>query len=191
VERVRRPTQIAGVSCDTWRESAAAKSVESFRHAYVGLRAEFAQCGYGGLQEVVRELQRSIGDGSSVCVASRRISCASREARNSDTELEGDSLQRMASSAAPVRSDDGRCVRQLRWRVKRRRSARSAPTIARLSVCNGLLGGVPSLAAMPWHLVTKFNHAVLVGFDLRQMEGHVFAELLEELDPVADQDRQD
>jgi hypothetical protein len=41
------------------------------------------------------------------------------------------------------------------------------------------------------HLVTKLHHAVLVGFDLRQMEGDVFVEFLEELDPITNQDRQD
>src|SRR2546425_439013 len=44
---------------------------------------------------------------------------------------------------------------------------------------------------MSSHLVTKLHHAVLVGFDLRQMEGDVSVELIEEWDPVTDQDRQD
>ena len=39
-------------------------------------------------------------------------------------------------------------------------------------------------------LVTKLNRPALVGFDLRQMEGDVSVELLEEWDPIADQDRQ-
>ena len=41
------------------------------------------------------------------------------------------------------------------------------------------------------HLVTKLNRAALVGFDLRQMEGDVSVDLLEELDPITNQDRQD
>jgi hypothetical protein len=41
------------------------------------------------------------------------------------------------------------------------------------------LGGVPSLAAISLHLVTKRHHAVLVGFDLRQMERDISVELLE------------
>src|SRR6185312_3866559 len=44
---------------------------------------------------------------------------------------------------------------------------------------------------MSSHLVTKLHHAALVGFDLREMEGDVAVELLEEWDPIADQDRQD
>ena len=40
------------------------------------------------------------------------------------------------------------------------------------------------------HLVTKLHHAALVGFDLRQMEGDVPVELLEEWDPITNQDRQ-
>ena len=41
------------------------------------------------------------------------------------------------------------------------------------------------------HLVTKLHRAALVGLDLRQMEGDVFVEFLEESYPIADQDRQD
>src|SRR5215475_1497672 len=41
------------------------------------------------------------------------------------------------------------------------------------------------------HLVTKLHHAALVGFDLRQMEGDVSVEFLEEWDPITNQDRQD
>src|SRR5215831_13917880 len=41
------------------------------------------------------------------------------------------------------------------------------------------------------HLVKKLHHAALVGFDLRQMEGDVSVEFLEEWDPIANQDRQD
>src|SRR5258706_6215539 len=41
------------------------------------------------------------------------------------------------------------------------------------------------------HLVPKPHHAALVGFDLRQMEGDVSVEPLEELDPITNQDRQD
>ncbi len=44
---------------------------------------------------------------------------------------------------------------------------------------------------MSSHLVTKLHHAALVGFDLRQMEGDVSVELLEEWDPITNQDRQD
>jgi hypothetical protein len=40
-------------------------------------------------------------------------------------------------------------------------------------------------------LVTKRDHAALVGFDLRQMEGNIPVELLEEGYPIANQDRQD
>ena len=41
------------------------------------------------------------------------------------------------------------------------------------------------------HLITKRHHAVIVGFDLRQMEGDVPVELLEESDPITNQDRED
>src|SRR5439155_23489325 len=41
------------------------------------------------------------------------------------------------------------------------------------------------------HLVTKLHHAALVGFDLCQMEADVSVELLEEWDPITNQDRQD
>jgi len=41
------------------------------------------------------------------------------------------------------------------------------------------------------HLVTKLNRTALVGFDLRQMESDVSVQLLEELDPITNQDRQD
>jgi hypothetical protein len=44
---------------------------------------------------------------------------------------------------------------------------------------------------MSSHLVTKLHHAALVGFDLRQMEGDVSVEFLEELDSITNQDRQD
>ena len=37
----------------------------------------------------------------------------------------------------------------------------------------------------------QLNHAALVGFDLREMESDVSVELLEEPDPITDQDRQD
>jgi hypothetical protein len=39
------------------------------------------------------------------------------------------------------------------------------------------------------HLITKLHHAVLVGFDLRQMEGYISVELLKEWDSIANQDR--
>jgi hypothetical protein len=41
------------------------------------------------------------------------------------------------------------------------------------------------------HLITKLHYAVPVGFDLRQMEGYISVELLEEWDSIANQDRQD
>jgi len=41
------------------------------------------------------------------------------------------------------------------------------------------------------HLVTKLDHAALVGFDLRQVEGDVAVELPEEWDPITNQDRED
>jgi hypothetical protein len=41
------------------------------------------------------------------------------------------------------------------------------------------------------HLVTKLHYTALVGFDLRQMEGDVSVEILEEWDPTTNQDRQD
>jgi hypothetical protein len=37
----------------------------------------------------------------------------------------------------------------------------------------------------------KLYRAALVGFDPRQMEGHVFVELFEEPYPITDQDWQD
>src|ERR1051326_2974660 len=43
---------------------------------------------------------------------------------------------------------------------------------------------------LPSHFVSKLHHAHLVGSDLRQMEGDVLVELLEERDPIADQDRE-
>ena len=49
-------------------------------------------------------------------------------------------------------------------------------------------GDAPRLSS---HLVTKFHRAALVGFDLRQMEGDVPVERLEEWDPFTDQDGQD
>jgi len=54
-----------------------------------------------------------------------------------------------------------------------------------------LSGDVSWLAAMRQHLVTKRHHAALIGFDLRQMEGDISVELLEEWDSIANQDRQD
>jgi hypothetical protein len=44
---------------------------------------------------------------------------------------------------------------------------------------------------MSSHLVTKIHHAALVGFDLRQMEGDVSVEPLEEWEPITNLDRQD
>jgi hypothetical protein len=37
---------------------------------------------------------------------------------------------------------------------------------------------------MSSHLVTQFYHAALVGFDVREMEGDVFVQLLEERNSV-------
>ena len=54
-----------------------------------------------------------------------------------------------------------------------------------------LSSGTLSLATTPTHLVTQLNHAALVGFDLREVEGDVSIELVEEGDPIANQDRQD
>jgi len=54
-----------------------------------------------------------------------------------------------------------------------------------------LLGGGSSwLATMSSHLITKLHHAALIGFNLRQMEGDVSVEPLEERYPIANQDRQ-
>src|SRR3974390_1724717 len=41
------------------------------------------------------------------------------------------------------------------------------------------------------HFVTKCHHAALIAFDLRQMKGDISVELLEETDPITDQDWQD
>ena len=41
------------------------------------------------------------------------------------------------------------------------------------------------------HLITKRDHAVLIAFDFRQMKGGISVEILEERDPLTDQDRQD
>ena len=41
------------------------------------------------------------------------------------------------------------------------------------------------------HLVTKRDHAALVRFDLRQVEGDVSVELLKEWDPITNQYRED
>jgi hypothetical protein len=51
-------------------------------------------------------------------------------------------------------------------------------------------GGVPWLAAISPHLVTKLHRAALVSLDLRQMEGDVSVQLLEEPYPITNQDRQ-
>src|SRR5260370_6729746 len=52
-------------------------------------------------------------------------------------------------------------------------------------------GGVPWLATMSPHFVTKLHHAAFIGLDLRQIESDFSVELLEELYPIANQDRQD
>jgi hypothetical protein len=44
---------------------------------------------------------------------------------------------------------------------------------------------------MSSHLVTKLHHAALVAFDLREMESDVPVELLEEWNPITNQDWQD
>src|SRR5512134_3029097 len=44
---------------------------------------------------------------------------------------------------------------------------------------------------LPSHLVTKLHHAAPVGLDLRQVEGDVSVEPLEEWDPITNQDWQD
>ena len=41
------------------------------------------------------------------------------------------------------------------------------------------------------YLVTKRHHAAPIAFDLRQGEGDISVELLEEADPITDQDRAD
>ena len=45
-------------------------------------------------------------------------------------------------------------------------------------------GGIPWLATISSHLVTKLHGAALISFDLRQMEGDVSVELLEERYPM-------
>ena len=47
------------------------------------------------------------------------------------------------------------------------------------------------LIRTPSHFVHKLHHAAPVRLDFRQMEGDVSAELLEEWDPLTNQDRQD
>src|SRR5258705_10536081 len=41
------------------------------------------------------------------------------------------------------------------------------------------------------HFITKLDHAALVGFDLRQVETDVSGDLVEERDPITNQDRED
>src|SRR5262245_25963227 len=57
--------------------------------------------------------------------------------------------------------------------------------------CMLVLGGIPSFAAMSSDLITQFNHAALVGLHPREMEGDVSVEVLEEWDPITNQDRHD
>src|SRR6266478_6061139 len=45
-------------------------------------------------------------------------------------------------------------------------------------------------AALSAHLVPKLHHPALVGFDFGQVEGDVLVEVLEEGDPIANQNRQ-
>jgi hypothetical protein len=44
---------------------------------------------------------------------------------------------------------------------------------------------------MSSHLVTKLHYSALVGFNLREIKADVSVELLEESDPITNQDRQD
>ena len=67
----------------------------------------------------------------------------------------------------------------------------SAAPACGLGWSESLGGGVPWVAMMSSHLVTKLHHAALIGFDLGQMESDVSVELLEERYPIANQDRQD
>ena len=62
---------------------------------------------------------------------------------------------------------------------------RSAPACASSEVTRDRLS-----RRLSSHLVTKLNRAALVGFDLRQVEGDVSVELLEELDPITNHDRE-
>ena len=57
------------------------------------------------------------------------------------------------------------------------------------SDCNHLLGAslnfiITFLALKPPHLVTKLHYAALVGFNLGQMEGNVFVNILKEWDSL-------
>jgi hypothetical protein len=60
-------------------------------------------------------------------------------------------------------------------------------------LASSLLGGAVATPQCDrrLHLVTKFHHAALVGVDLRQVKGDVSVELLEEWDPITNQDWQD
>lgn len=51
--------------------------------------------------------------------------------------------------------------------------------------------GQTMIKALFSHFVTKRHHAALIGFDLCQMQGDVSVELVEEWDPLTNQDRQD
>ena len=44
---------------------------------------------------------------------------------------------------------------------------------------------------MSSHLVTKSYHAILVAFHLGQVQSDIPVELIEELNPITNQDRQD
>ena len=52
-----------------------------------------------------------------------------------------------------------------------------------------LTGNVPWLVTISSHFVAQFNDAVLVRFDVRQMEGHISVEFVEEWDSIANQSR--
>src|SRR6266404_7065162 len=67
----------------------------------------------------------------------------------------------------------------------------SWPRMVVRSSCNAELGGMAaSLDTISPHLVAKRHHAVPIRFDLRQMEGNISVEPLEEREAIANQDRQ-
>jgi len=66
-----------------------------------------------------------------------------------------------------------------------------AASLPRTRVLASFVDDPARLSAVSSHLVTKLHDAVLVSLDLRQMEGDVSVDLVEERDPITDQDRQD
>jgi hypothetical protein len=66
---------------------------------------------------------------------------------------------------------------------KRQKTAEAAPR-RRLARLVG-----PSSSSS--HFVTKCHHAALIAFDLGKMKGDISVELLEEAEPITDQDGQD